>query len=133
MRMWRCWWMPIQGCPRKKAIETGKFLEDHGISHFEEPCPYWDLDQTREVTAALSIDVTGGEQDCDLATWKRIIDDQVVDIIQPDVCYIGGLTRALRVAAMGAELNLPCTPHCANLSMVTLFTIAPAARHTQCR
>ena len=111
------------GLSAQKAIETGKFLEDHGITHFEEPCPYWDLDQTRMVTDALSIDVTGGEQDCDLATWRRIVDDRVVDIIQPDVCYIGGLTRALRVAAMGAERDLPCTPHCANLSMVTLFTM----------
>ena len=27
------------------------------------------------------------------------------------------------VAAMGAEAGLPCTPHCANLSLVTLFTM----------
>ena len=25
-----------------------------------------------------------------------------VDIVQPDLCYVGGLTRALRVAAMAA-------------------------------
>ncbi|WP_424947927.1 mandelate racemase/muconate lactonizing enzyme family protein [Candidatus Spongiihabitans sp.] len=106
-----------------KAIEVGKFLEDQGVCHFEEPCPYWQLEQTKAVTDALAIDVTGGEQDCELPTWKRIIDDGVVNIIQPDVCYIGGLTRALQVAEMAAERGLPCTPHCANLSMVTLFTM----------
>jgi L-alanine-DL-glutamate epimerase-like enolase superfamily enzyme len=106
-----------------KAIEVGRMLEDKGISHFEEPCPYWELEQTREVTAALDIDVTGGEQDCELPTWKRIIDDDVVDIIQPDICYIGGMARALKVAEMARGKGLPCTPHCANLSMVTLFTM----------
>jgi L-alanine-DL-glutamate epimerase-like enolase superfamily enzyme len=106
-----------------KAIEIGKFLQDHNVSHFEEPCPYWELDQTREVTSALSIDVTGGEQDCELPNWNRIIEGHVVDIVQPDICYIGGLTRALQVAEMAAVHNLPCTPHCANLSMVTLFTM----------
>jgi L-alanine-DL-glutamate epimerase-like enolase superfamily enzyme len=106
-----------------KAIETGKFLQDHNVSHFEEPCPYWELEQTRDVTAALFIDVTGGEQDCELPNWKRIIEGDVVNIIQPDICYIGGLTRALQVADMAAVHNLPCTPHCANLSMVTLFTM----------
>ncbi len=106
-----------------KAIAVGKFLEDHGIVHFEEPCPYWELEQTRQVTAALSIDVTGGEQDCELPTWRRIIDDGVVDIIQPDICYVGGLTRALQVAKMARQRGLPCTPHCANLSLVTLFTM----------
>ena len=30
-----------------KAIEVGRMLEEHGVSHFEEPCPYWELDWTR--------------------------------------------------------------------------------------
>ena len=98
-------------------------LEDYAVSHFEEPCPYWELEQTREVTTALDIDVTGGEQDCEIPTWRRMIDMRAVDVIQPDVCYLGGLTRTLRVAELGAEAGLPCTPHCANLSMVTLFTM----------
>ena len=106
-----------------RAIEVGRMLEDNGVSHFEEPCPYWELEQTKQVTDALAIDVTGGEQDCDLATWKHIIDLRVVDIIQPDVCYLGGLTRTLRVAKMADRAGLPCTPHSANLSMVTLFTM----------
>ena len=75
------------------------------------------------VTEALDIDVTGGEQDCLLPTWRQMIAMRAVDIIQPDICYLGGLTRTLRVAAMGAEAGLPCTPHAANLSMVTLFTM----------
>ena len=49
---------------------------------------------------ALDVDVTGGEQDCELATWRRMIDMRAVDVVQPDVCYLGGLTRTLRVAAM---------------------------------
>ncbi len=106
-----------------RAIEVGKMLEDHGVEHFEEPCPYWELEQTREVTQALDIDVTGGEQDCEIPTWRRIIEMKAVDVIQPDVCYLGGLTRTLRVARMGMEAGLPCTPHSANLSMVTLFTM----------
>jgi L-alanine-DL-glutamate epimerase-like enolase superfamily enzyme len=107
----------------EKAIEVGKMLEDKGISHFEEPCPYWEFDQTRQVTAALDIDVTGGEQDCELPTWQRMINDDVVNIIQPDICYVGGISRALKVAKMGEEKGLSCTPHCANLSLVTLFTM----------
>ena len=106
-----------------RAIEVGHLLEDNGISHYEEPCPYWELEQTKEVTDALAIDVTGGEQDCDIPTWRRMIEMRAVDIIQPDVCYLGGITRTLEVAALGAAAGLACTPHCANLSLVTLFTM----------
>ena len=102
-----------------KAIEVGRMLADHGCVHFEEPCPYWELEWTREVSTALDVPVAGGEQDNDLAQWRRMIAMRAVDIVQPDVCYVGGLTRALRVAAMAAEAGLPCVPHSANLSLVT--------------
>ena len=106
-----------------KAIEVGRFLEENGISHYEEPCPYWHYDQTKQVTDALDIDVTGGEQDCSLVDWKRMIDEHVVDVIQPDICYLGGMVRTMKVAQMAHEAGIPCTPHAANLSLVTLFTM----------
>ena len=105
-----------------RAIEVGKLLESNGIGHFEEPTPYWELENTRQVTAALRLDVTGGEQDWDLATWERMIAMRAVDIVQPDVMYMGGLSRCLLVAAMAARAGLPCTPHSANLSLVTICT-----------
>ena len=107
----------------KRAIEVGHMLEDNGVCHFEEPCPYWELEQTREVREALSLDVTGGEQDCYLPIWKHMIAMHAVDIVQPDVCYLGGMARSLRVAKMAHAAGLPCTPHSANQSLVTLFTM----------
>jgi len=106
-----------------RAIEVGHILQDNGYCHYEEPCPYWELEQTKKVTDALNINVTGGEQDCDLPTWKRMIEMRAVDIIQPDILYLGGINRTLRVVEMAKIAGLPVTPHCANMSMVTLFTM----------
>lgn len=106
-----------------KAIEVGKMLEDSGISHYEEPCPYWEFAQTKQVTDALSIDVCGGEQDCMMANWKGMIDGRIVDVLQPDVLYLGGIARTLRVARMAEAAKMPVTPHAANLTLVTLFTM----------
>ncbi|MCC5989737.1 MAG: mandelate racemase/muconate lactonizing enzyme family protein [Pararhodobacter sp.] len=106
-----------------RAIEVGKILADHGVAHYEEPVPYWDLDATKAVTEALEIDVTGGEQDWDMGTWKRMIAMRAVDVVQPDVMYMGGIARTIQVAAMAADAGLPCTPHAANLSLVTTCTM----------
>ncbi|HUN76415.1 MAG TPA: mandelate racemase/muconate lactonizing enzyme family protein [Steroidobacteraceae bacterium] len=111
------------GFSPQRAIEVGELLEEHGVSHYEEPCPYWKLEQTQRVRDALELDVTGGEQDWDLATWARMIEMPAVDIVQPDVMYMGGLWRTLKVAQMAAAAGLPCTPHSANLSLVTLCTM----------
>ncbi len=106
-----------------RAIEVGRMLEANGITHYEEPCPYWRPDLTRQVTAALDIDVTGGEQDCDRRHWVEMAETHVVDVMQPDVMYMGGLTPTLDIAALVGAAGYPCTPHAANLSLVTICTM----------
>ncbi|XOQ15515.1 MAG: D-galactonate dehydratase [Shouchella clausii] len=106
-----------------RAIEVGKILEQYGVVHYEEPCPFARLEWTKQVADALDIDVAGGEQDTDLAQFQRMISMNAVDIVQPDICYIGGLSRALKVAKMAEENGMVCAPHAANLSMVTVFTM----------
>jgi L-alanine-DL-glutamate epimerase-like enolase superfamily enzyme len=106
-----------------RAIEVGRMLEQHGVVHFEEPCPYWQLEWTAQVAAALDLDVTGGEQDCLMPTWRRMIELHAVDVVQPDVCYVGGLTRALRVAELARAAGLAVVAHSANLSLVTVFAL----------
>jgi L-alanine-DL-glutamate epimerase-like enolase superfamily enzyme len=107
----------------ERAIEVGRFLQSQDVGHFEEPCPYWEIEWTAEVAAALDMPVAGGEQDTDLAQFRRMMWMGAVDIVQPDVCYLGGFSRALRVAAMAAEMGMPCTPHSPQASMVRVFTL----------
>jgi L-alanine-DL-glutamate epimerase-like enolase superfamily enzyme len=106
-----------------RAIEVGRRMEDQHYFWFEEPCPYWELEWTAEVAAALKMNVAGGEQDNDLAQWRRMIRMHAVDILQPDLCYIGGFTRAWRVAKMGHEAGKLVVPHSSHLSLVTLFSL----------
>lgn len=97
-----------------EAIEMGQFLDDHGVALFEEPLPWQDIRGTANVTAALAdrkIQVAGGEQDSNLWLWRDMIDQQHVDIVQPDVFYNGGLVRTLRVARMAQRAGIPVTPH----------------------
>ncbi|MFN3642076.1 MAG: mandelate racemase/muconate lactonizing enzyme family protein [Gemmobacter sp.] len=106
-----------------RAIAVGRMLEDHGIGHFEEPCPYWEMEQTRAVRAALAIDVAGGEQDCEIGLFARMIEMGAVDIVQPDVMYMGGIARALAVCRLAEAAGMAVTPHAANLGLVTMCTM----------
>ncbi len=106
-----------------RAIHYGRMLEEHGVDQFEEPCPYWETDWIREVTGTLDMDVSGGEQDNDIAHWRQMINSHTFDIIQPDPLYLGGITRTWRTALMSNQAGIPCIPHSANHGMVTLFTL----------
>lgn len=105
------------------AIALGRLLEQQGICHFEEPCPYWQYQCTKQVTDALSIDVAGGEQDHNLTLWQQMLANGTVNIYQPDICYIGGIERTMQVVNMAADADKIITPHAANLSLVTIFTL----------
>jgi L-alanine-DL-glutamate epimerase-like enolase superfamily enzyme len=106
-----------------KAIEVGRMLEQNRVGFFEEPCPYWELEWTAEVAAALRVPVAGGEQDNDLAQWRRMLRMRAVDIAQPDIAYLGGVARTMRVAAMAALGGQVVVPHSANLSLITVFSL----------
>ena len=106
-----------------KAISVGRRLEDNRYFWFEEPCPYWELEWTAEVAAALTVNVAAGEQDNDLAQWRRMIALNAVDICQPDLCYVGGFTRAWRVAALAHKAGKLVVPHSSHLSLITLFSL----------
>ena len=110
-----------------QAIEMGRFLDDHGVTLFEEPLPWEDRRGTGEVRAALhdrAIAIAGGEQDSSLWTWRDLVADHVVDVLQPDVFYNGGLIRTLRVARMAAAAGRSITPHSPKV-----LPVAAAVRH----
>lgn len=115
-----------------KAVEIGKLLEDNNYSWFEEPCPFEQYENTKMVADALNIDVAGGEQDCNLAHFRMMIRERVVDVIQPDLMYNGGLIRALRVARMAQEAGIKITPHSPkhNPELCTLLHFASVVRNT---
>lgn len=104
------------------AIRVGRLLEQYGYYHLEEPNPCWELDNMGVVAAALDLPIGAGEQEWSLELIRRMVTERLVDVIQPDVLYIGGPTRARRVAEMADIAGIPCTPHCSNRSLVQVFT-----------
>ena len=48
---------------------------------------------------------------------------RAVNILQPDIMYMGGIWRTLKVVEMAKKANMPITPHSANLSLVTICTM----------
>lgn len=114
----------------QKAIEIGKRLEGIQAYLFEEPCPFDDFDSTKRITDALSIPVSGGEQESSENHFAWMIRNKVLKIVQPDLHYYGGYIRATRVARMAAAVNMPITTHISSgntgfADMANFFSFTP--------
>lgn len=95
----------------RNGIRVGRLLEEIDAVYLEEPCPFDQLGETRKVTQSLDIPVAGGEQEFSEWRFKYAIRNRVVDIVQPDLQYYGGLIRSKRVAHMAETAGMPTTCH----------------------
>jgi L-alanine-DL-glutamate epimerase-like enolase superfamily enzyme len=94
-----------------KGIEVGKRLQEMKYLWFEEPCPWEQLGDTKKVADALDIKIAFGEQNSSLWQFQWMIDNRVMAVVQPDLNYNGGFTRAARVARMARKANMWICPH----------------------
>ncbi len=82
------------------AIAFAKEIEPLRILFFEEPCPSDNLDTLSELHAKISIPLAVGERYYTKWGFRPLLERQVVSIIQPDVCHVGGILECKKVAAM---------------------------------
>ncbi len=93
------------------AIPVGRMLEEYGYVYYEEPCEFDALEDTKKVRDTLSIPVAMGEQEYSEWRFRWCIANKVMDIVQPDLFYYGGMIRSMRVARMAEAAKLPICVH----------------------
>ncbi len=54
---------------------------------------------------------TTGEHEYSRYGFRRLIEERTLDIVQPDVMWVGGLTELLRIAAHASAYDIPVIPH----------------------
>lgn len=96
----------------KQGIAMGRFLEDHHVDIYEEPCPWEDFESNKKVADALKkIKVAGGEQDTSYHRFEWYCKNNGLDILQPDTFYNGGILRGLKINALAKKYNKLIAPH----------------------
>lgn len=116
------------------AIQQGRKFEKLGIDHFEEPLPNWDLSGLRQVSDALDVAVSAGEQDPYRWWFYNLIELGNVDILQPDILSAGGPSEVKRIYELAVTWNKPVMPHSPQAginSMASLHTYATTLNATR--
>ena len=106
-----------------EAIRIGKILEEYAVDFYEEPVPFDWYEETRKVADSLKIPIAGGEQEGSLHQFKWLIENDALQIVQPDIFYFGGMIRSTRVAKMAASLGKDCTPHISGSGLGYLYML----------
>jgi L-rhamnonate dehydratase len=99
------------GYSLKEAMQAAREFERLGIFWMEEPLPPEDWDGYRKLCESTSLRIAAGEQEAGRWTFRRLIWEAGLDVLQPDISRVGGLTEAKRIAYMAHEANRLCVPH----------------------
>ena len=86
-------------------------LDEHDVGWLEEPFPAHDYLSYREAARYGRTPLAAGENHYTRFEFNRVIEDGAITILQPDLSKTGGITEALRIAALASSWKLPIHPH----------------------
>ena len=96
----------------RTAIENAHACRDLDIYWWEEVLHPDDFDGYKQLRAAMpTTKWTTGEHEYSRYGFRKLIEDRTIDILQPDVMWVGGLTELLKITAHASAYDIPVVPH----------------------
>jgi L-rhamnonate dehydratase len=116
------------------AIRMIRMIEDAGLHLLwvEEPVIPDDIDGYARIRRAVATPISGGEHEFTRYGFRELIRREAVDVLQPDVNRVGGITEARKIWAMAAAENLRVIPHAGqahNYHLVMAHLNSPMAEY----
>jgi galactonate dehydratase len=88
-----------------------KALEEYQPFFYEEPVQCQDVEMMAELARKTHIPVATGERIFTKWGFREILDKKAATILQPDVCYAGGITELRLIAGLAESHYVPLAPH----------------------
>lgn len=101
---WMRWDVPA-------ALAIAERIAPLNIVWIEEPLPPDDLDGYRRLRDECAVPIAGGEHEFTQYGFEPLIDERLHQVLQPDVCWCGGMTSLVRIYEMAGAAKLRVVPH----------------------
>ena len=102
-----CHWTFSAGSAKRLA----RAIEDYDVWWLEDPVPPENLDVQREVTQSTVTPVAVGENRYRVHGQRKLIEDQAVDIVAPDLPKVGGMRETRKIADLANLYYVPVAMH----------------------
>ena len=107
------------------AADLARAIEPFDVRWLEEPFADDDLEAYAQLGATTSIPLAMGEHHFYAEGVQGLIDSPAVDIVQPDIIRLGGISEWPPGAAVATERDRPLAPHFYREIDVSLTALAP--------
>jgi L-alanine-DL-glutamate epimerase-like enolase superfamily enzyme len=105
------------------AIERAKKLEEYNPFFLEDPLSPDDIDGYAKLTRATALRIAAGEAETTRFPYRDLIEKGNVDVIQPDVTRVGGISEAQKIAWMACDRGVMFVPHAWSTDILVAATL----------
>jgi galactonate dehydratase len=105
------------------AIQLGNALAPLRPWWLEEPCQPGNPEAMAEVARAVPIPIATGERLATTQEFRGYLDARACAVIQPNVCYCGGISGFRRIAAVAETSLVAVAPHNPNGPIGSMVSI----------
>jgi galactonate dehydratase len=109
------------------AIAMCHELARFDLAWIEEPTPPESIDALAEVRRKSAVPIAAGERLFEPERFLELINKEAADILQPDVCHLGGMLETKKVAGLAHMRFLPVAPHNPTGPVMNAMTLHLAA------
>ena len=102
------------------AVRIARDIEEYRPFWYEEPVLAENVDALAEAKRQTGIPVVTGEALYGKFEFREVFEEQAADIINPDVCNVGGILELKEIAAMAEAYFVAVSPHNYNSTTVGL-------------
>jgi len=121
-----CW----QSMEPTYVIDLAARIAEYRPRWLEECCMPDRIDSYRAIKDKISIPLSGAEHEYTRWGMKRFIDARALDILQPDIYWVGGLSETLKIAAYATVHDLITIPHGHSTPAGIHFSVTQSPIHT---
>jgi L-alanine-DL-glutamate epimerase-like enolase superfamily enzyme len=94
-----------------EAVRLGRALEPYGLEFLEDPLRSEHLEGYRQLRRQLAVPLAAGEQLGTKWAFRALLEEELVDFLRIDLCNVGGVTEARKVAGWGEVRHQQVVPH----------------------
>lgn len=94
-----------------EAVQFARAIEPYTPLFLEDPVTPDNLDEMAFVSSRIGIPIATGERFTSPWEFQMLLQRQAVQLVRPDVCLVGGITGARRVAALAEAHHAGVVPH----------------------
>ena len=111
--------------PPATLIQFAAAIQPYDVLFIEEPAVTGNIETFKRIRQQVRVPLAAGERDRTIWGILPYLSERILDIVQPDCGYTGGITQMKKIAALAEAYYVPLAPHCTQsyLGMTASFHV----------